>query len=98
MSTDISYIVGDSQRLSESLGNSVADVVFNIESSHCYPSIDVFFAGVCKVLKPGGIFIYADFRFVGPTGTELVEESINRQFEIVKYEDITKNVFHSLEL
>jgi SAM-dependent methyltransferase len=37
-------------------------VVINVESSHCYPHIDRFFAEVVRVLKPGGHFLYADFR------------------------------------
>jgi ubiquinone/menaquinone biosynthesis C-methylase UbiE len=38
------------------------DVVLNVESSHCYGSIERFFAEVRRVLKPGGRFSYADLR------------------------------------
>lgn len=38
------------------------DVVINIESSHCYGSVSDFFAEVFRVLRPGGHFLFADFR------------------------------------
>lgn len=39
------------------------DVVINVEASHCYPSFPGFLAEVARVLRPGGHFLYADFRF-----------------------------------
>ena len=39
------------------------DVVINLEASHCYPNFTRFLAEVARVLKPGGHFLYADFRF-----------------------------------
>jgi SAM-dependent methyltransferase len=36
------------------------DVVTNIESSHCYPDRDKFYAEVRRVLRPGGSFCYTD--------------------------------------
>jgi SAM-dependent methyltransferase len=36
------------------------DVVTNIESSHCYPNRDAFYAEVRRVLRPGGWFCYTD--------------------------------------
>jgi fatty-acid O-methyltransferase len=38
------------------------DAVVNVESSHCYPRFDRFLAEVARVLRPGGMFLYADFR------------------------------------
>ena len=38
------------------------DVVINVESSHCYGSLPKFLAEVYRVLRPGGFFLYADFR------------------------------------
>ena len=38
------------------------DVVINVESSHCYGHVDRFFAEVARVLRPGGWFLYTDFR------------------------------------
>lgn len=39
------------------------DAVVNVEASHCYPDFAGFLAEVARVLKPGGFFLYADFRF-----------------------------------
>ena len=39
------------------------DAVINVEASHCYPDFGWFLAEVARVLKPGGHFLYADFRF-----------------------------------
>ena len=36
------------------------DVLLNVESSHCYRSLDDFFSEVQRVLRPGGTFCYAD--------------------------------------
>ena len=39
------------------------DAVINVEASHCYPNFPRFLAQVARVLRPGGHFLYADFRF-----------------------------------
>ena len=39
------------------------DAVINVEASHCYPSFPHFLTEVARVLRPGGHFLYADFRF-----------------------------------
>lgn len=38
------------------------DVLVNIESSHCYPSMAEFLQEVQRVLKPGGYMAFADLR------------------------------------
>jgi ubiquinone/menaquinone biosynthesis C-methylase UbiE len=38
------------------------DAVINVESSHCYPHLDVFLNEVARVLSPGGHFLYTDSR------------------------------------
>jgi SAM-dependent methyltransferase len=39
------------------------DAVVNVEASHCYPGFGRFLAEAARVLRPGGHFLYADFRF-----------------------------------
>jgi ubiquinone/menaquinone biosynthesis C-methylase UbiE len=38
------------------------DAVINVEASHGYPNFPRFLAEVARVLRPGGRFLYADFR------------------------------------
>jgi ubiquinone/menaquinone biosynthesis C-methylase UbiE len=56
----LSFEVGDAERLPFEAGTF--DAVVNVESSHCYGRIDAFFSEVRRVLRPGGAFLYADFR------------------------------------
>ncbi len=51
---------GDAERLQ--FEDNSFDVVVNVESSHSYGYIDRFFSEVHRVLRPGGYFLYADFR------------------------------------
>jgi len=39
------------------------DAVINVEASHCYPDFPRFLSEVARVLRTGGHFLYADFRF-----------------------------------
>jgi SAM-dependent methyltransferase len=56
----LSFEVGDAERLP--FAAATFDAVVNVESSHCYGRIGVFFAEVRRVLRAGGTFLYADFR------------------------------------
>ncbi|MBV8178737.1 MAG: methyltransferase domain-containing protein [Mycobacterium sp.] len=38
------------------------DAVINVEAAHAYPHLSRFLAEVARVLRPGGDFLYADFR------------------------------------
>ena len=54
------FIQGDAQNLD--LADESVDIIFNIESSHRYPKMDHFLDNVYSALKPGGHFMYTDFR------------------------------------
>jgi SAM-dependent methyltransferase len=54
------FEVGDAEQLP--FGDATFDVVLNVESSHCYGHFDRFLREVRRVLRPGGHFLYADFR------------------------------------
>ena len=56
----LSFEVGDAERLP--FEGATFDVVLNVESSHCYGRFDAFLGEVRRVLRPGGHFLYADFR------------------------------------
>ena len=58
---DLSFVQGDAQKLP--FPDSSLDAVINVEASHCYPDFPGFLREVARVLRPGGHFLYADFRF-----------------------------------
>lgn len=39
-----------------------ADIVINVESSHCYGNFEKFTESVKKILKDDGSFVLTDFR------------------------------------
>lgn len=57
----LNFIQGDAENLPFESGTF--DAVINVEASHCYPTFSKFLAEVARVLRPGGYFLYADFRF-----------------------------------
>ncbi|MBM3852154.1 MAG: class I SAM-dependent methyltransferase [Verrucomicrobia bacterium] len=56
----LSFVQGDAGQLPFS--DASFDIVLNVEASHCYPSFSGFLHEVARVLRPGGSFLYADFR------------------------------------
>ncbi|MDX1902364.1 MAG: class I SAM-dependent methyltransferase [Gammaproteobacteria bacterium] len=72
------------------------DVVINVESSHCYPSMPNFLSEVKRILKSQGYFAYCDMRRL--PGLPEVEHAIqNCGLQIFKQEDITSQVLNSLD-
>ena len=55
------FIQGDAENLP--FEPNTFDAVINVEASHCYPDFPRFLREVARVLRPGGYFLYADFRF-----------------------------------
>ena len=95
---NLMFVNGDAENLLgvEGFDKDSFDFALNVESSHCYPNIDAFFAGVRDLLKPDGRFFFTDFR--DREGIKQLEQQLNRFFEVEKREDITKNVLHALKL
>ena len=56
----LTFIEGDAENLP--FNAESFDAVINVESSHCYDSMDGFLNEVKKVLRPGGHFLFTDFR------------------------------------
>jgi O-methyltransferase len=95
---NVTFLRGDAQQL-PFLGETF-DVVLNLESSHCYPHFERFLAEVHRVLKPGGIFCYADLWFL--QFLKLDWESRKRAldaapFSLLSEEDISEPVFQALK-
>jgi SAM-dependent methyltransferase len=57
----LNFVQGDAENLPSE--PNTFDAVINVEASHCYPNFQKFLAEVARVLRPGGHFLYADFRF-----------------------------------
>ena len=57
----LAFVRGDAEDLP--FATESIDVVINIEASHCYGDFPRFLEEVARVLRPGGVFLYADFRF-----------------------------------
>ena len=72
------------------------DAVVNVESSHCYGSMEAFLSEVCRVLRPGGSFLYADLRDRASLA-EWRTQLLNSRMNIVSETDITSNVLAALD-
>lgn len=101
----LSFVAGDSEDLP--FPNASFEVVLNVESSHCYPHMSRFLSEVHRVLKPGGLLLYADFRPTEPAPAgavakddiaELLRQMAGAGLKIVEEEDITSEVMRALSL
>lgn len=89
------YVVGDAEQLP--IGSETCDVVLNIESSHLYPNVGEFYRECRRVLKPGGLLLYADV-MDEPDYTRNMAMLRELQFDLIHYRDITANVLRAGEL
>lgn len=74
--------------------DSSFDVVTLIETGNFTKDLDKIFSEVKRVLKPNGIFVYADQFAAGKIEHEAM---LNSKFSNLDKEDITKNVIDSCE-
>ena len=91
----LKFLQGNAQSLS--FQDNTYDVVINVESSHRYSHMDRFLAEVYRVLKPGGYFLFADFRHENEL-EELYAQLKTSNFILVKSEIITPNVLEALKI
>lgn len=92
---DLSFMVGDAQSLP--FPSNSLDVVLNVEASHCYPSLSAFFVEVTRVLRPGGHFLYADFRF-RDRYADWESGVADAPMEVVQFRDISVEVLRGMDL
>jgi SAM-dependent methyltransferase len=89
------FLQGDAQDLPFS--DASFDAVINVEASHCYPDFAGFLAQVARVLRPGGHFLYADFRF--RNDWEMWESAIAASsMEVVQTRDIREEVLRGMKI
>jgi ubiquinone/menaquinone biosynthesis C-methylase UbiE len=73
------------------------DVVINVESSHCYMSMDNFLGEVNRVLNKGGYFLMADFRR-NEAVNDLRESLHQSGLTLIQETDITQNILEAMDL
>jgi ubiquinone/menaquinone biosynthesis C-methylase UbiE len=85
---------GDAENLPFPDGD--VDALLNVESSHCYGNLSKFFSEVYRVLKPGGYFLYADFRDKEKVEAWMADLKLSG-LELLEKRDITSNVLAALD-
>ncbi len=91
----LTFVEGDAENMP--FGAESFDAVINVESSHCYASMKSFVEEVARVLRPGGYFLFTDFR--EPQEIEELENIMSASgFEVLKKRDITPNVIKALDM
>jgi len=88
------FMQGDAQKLS--FENESFDVILNVESSHRYRDMQAFLGEVNRILRPGGHFLYTDFRYDHEMD-DLHHQISNLGLNIVEKQNITPNVVNALE-
>jgi SAM-dependent methyltransferase len=90
----LSFKQGDAEALPCADGSF--DAVVNVESSHCYGSVERFFGEAFRVLRPGGHFLWADMR--GRNGIRETKGQLEAAgFTVVEEEEITPGVVRGLD-
>jgi ubiquinone/menaquinone biosynthesis C-methylase UbiE len=91
----LSFYHGDAQKLH--FKNEEADAILNVESSHRYPDMMAFLGEVKRILRPGGYFLYTDFRYDHEMD-ELKKQLADSGLTIEKEKLINKEVVEALKL
>jgi len=90
----LSFAQGDAQNL-PFLNDNSFDAILNVESSHRYPRMDLFLKEVCRLLRPGGYFLYTDFRYDHEIAG-LRQRLVDSGMSVLKEVMITDNVVEAL--
>lgn len=92
---NLEFTVGDAERLP--FPDASFDAVVNVESSHCYGSIAAFLSEASRVLRPGGVFLFADLRKADDMAA--LERALDAQpgWRRIAREDITAAVVAALD-
>jgi ubiquinone/menaquinone biosynthesis C-methylase UbiE len=91
---NIRFEQGDAEALP--FENNRFDCIINVESSHCYPSMEKFLAEAARVLKPSGHFLCTDFR--DATQLPLLHQQITASnLKQLSFRDITPRVLAAMD-
>ena len=91
---NLSFCVGDSEKIP--FKDESFYVVLNVESSHCYGNIPLFLTEVKRVLKPGGFFLWADFRLTKEMSV-LFNCFLDSGLKKIREKNITNSVVSALK-
>tara|TARA_B110000014_G_C20110026_1_gene584545 strand:- start:511 stop:1341 length:831 start_codon:yes stop_codon:yes gene_type:complete len=91
---NLKYLEGNAMELP--FDDASFDVVYNVESSHCYSDMSAFIQEAFRVLRPGGHFAWTDFRDEGRM-QETRKSFDATEFTILKNDDITSEVLAALD-
>ncbi len=89
----LTFVQGDAEALP--FESDSFDAVINVESSHCYGSMEKFLQEVRRVLRPGGHFSFVDARWHGHR-MELHSQMLASELILIEHEEITPGVVESL--
>lgn len=90
----LSFYPGDAEHIP--FPSDSFDAVINLESSHCYNSMNSFVREVVRVLRRGGHFLFADFRLREEI-PQLYGQLRQSGLRVLEEERITANVLKALE-
>jgi len=89
------FEAGDAQAMP--FADDSFDIIINVESSLNYPNFSAFLREVDRVLKPGGTFLFADYRRSGKMA-KLRQSLTDMGYDIEIMADITSGIVRGLEL
>ena len=92
---NLNFIVGNAQDLPFDADSF--DIVYNVESSHCYGDINKFVSEVFRVLRKDGYFCWTDFRDE-ETMKKTEEIFQNVGFSVASKKEITDEVVDALDM
>ncbi len=90
----LEFVKGDAEDLP--FPDQSFDAVINIESSHLYHQFPRFLDEVARVLRPGGHFLYADFRFAD-TVAGWEAQLANAPMSLLSHQTINEQVVRGME-
>ena len=91
--SNLNFVVGDAENLD--FPPDSFDVIINLESSHGYPYMEKFLSGVHKILKPNGVFCWADLRYKEDIAST-DQKFKDAKFKVSYEERLTPGVIQSL--
>ena len=89
---NLNFMLGDSENLP--FEDNTFDAVINVESSHCYASMDKFMKEVSRVLKPNAYFLFCDLRrniYI----QEMLDSINSNGFNLISQTDISTNIIEA---